>query len=156
MFLLHVYRGRIDYPELKRAVRGQAAAFKADTVLIEDKASGTQLIQELVQEGMHSVQRYEPKMEKIMRMHSVTGMIENGFVHLPENAHWLDVYRHELAVFPKGKYDDQADSTSQALDWVKQGYDRYCLGYVEFLKQEAARLGMSGPDDPVPPRGFRW
>jgi len=51
-----------------------------------------------------------------MRMRSVTAMIENGFVHLPEKAAWLGEYLHELTNFPNAKYDDQADSTSQALD----------------------------------------
>jgi len=47
LYLLHVLRQRMEYPELKRAVRGQAARFNATTVLIEDKSSGTELIQEL-------------------------------------------------------------------------------------------------------------
>ena len=88
-YLLHVLRKRLGYPELKRAVREQAEAFSSNTILIEDKASGTQLIQELISEGMHAVKRYEPTMDKIMRMHSVTSTIENGFVHLPDNAAWL-------------------------------------------------------------------
>lgn len=46
VYLLHVLRKRLGYPELKRAVREQAAAFDAQTILIEDKASGAQLIQE--------------------------------------------------------------------------------------------------------------
>ena len=48
LYLLHVLRRRMEYPELKRAVREQCQAFEANVVLIEDKASGTQLIQELV------------------------------------------------------------------------------------------------------------
>ena len=52
---------------------------------------------------MHGITRYEPKMEKIMRLHSVTSTIENGFVHLPDEADWLDEYRHELATFPYGR-----------------------------------------------------
>jgi hypothetical protein len=60
-------------------------------------------------------------MDKIMRLHSVTSTIENGFVHLPEKAEWLPEYLHEMTCFPKGKFDDQCDSTSQALDWVKSG-----------------------------------
>ena len=118
--LNHVLRKRLGYPELKRAVREQEEAFGPQTILIEDKASGTQLIQELVDEGMHAIQKYEPTMDKIMRMHSVTNTIENGFAHLPDKAAWLNEYLHELTSFPKGKYDDQADSTSQALDWFKQ------------------------------------
>ena len=111
-----------DYPALKRAVRERAEAFDPQTILIEDKASGTQLIQELVSEGMHAIKRYAPTMDKIMRMNLVTNMIENGFVHLPEKESWLGEYLHELTSFPKGKYDDQADSTSQALNWVKNSF----------------------------------
>jgi len=82
-------------------VREQCAAFEASVVLIEDKASGTQLIQELVHEGLHAVTRYQPQSEKIMRVHAQTAMIENGFVHLPKEAVWLAEYLHELTTFPK-------------------------------------------------------
>jgi len=120
LYLLHVLRKRMEYPELKRAVREQRDAFEASVVLIEDKASGTQLIQELIQEGLHAVTRYQPQSDKIMRMHAQTAMIENGFVHLPKEAGWLAEYLHELTVFPNGKHDDQVDSTAQMLDWFKQ------------------------------------
>jgi predicted phage terminase large subunit-like protein len=129
IYLLHVLRKRLDYPELKRAVRRQAEDFSPKTILIEDKASGTQLIQELVYEGMHVIKKYQPTMDKIMRMDSVTSTIENGFVHIPEKAPWLQEYLHELAAFPNGKFDDQVDSTSQALDWFKQ-YSRNNLDRV--------------------------
>ena len=120
LYLLHVMRRRMEYPELKRAVREQCEAFEASVVLIEDKASGTQLIQELVADGVHAVTRYQPQSDKIMRMHAQTAMIENGFVHLPKEAAWLAEYLHELTVFPKGKHDDQVDSTAQMLDWFKR------------------------------------
>jgi predicted phage terminase large subunit-like protein len=115
-----VFRRRLEYPALKRAVREQQALFAATEVLIEDKASGTQLIQELIVEGCHGVTRYEPTTEKIMRLHAQTAIIENGFVHIPETAPWLAEYLHEMTVFPKGKHDDQVDSTAQFLDWFKR------------------------------------
>jgi predicted phage terminase large subunit-like protein len=120
LYLLYVLRKRLEYPDLKRAVREQARRFKPATILIEDKAAGTQLIQELIREGTCGVKRYEPKTEKILRMHAVTDAIENGFVYLPDQADWLDVYCRELAAFPNSKHDDQVDSTSQALNWFKQ------------------------------------
>src|SRR5271167_1392934 len=107
LYLLHVLRRRMEYPELKWMVREQAQAFAANVVLIEDKASGTQLIQELVADGLHAVTRYQPQSDKVMRMHAQTAMIENGFVHLPMEAPWLAPYLHELAAFPKGRHDDQ-------------------------------------------------
>lgn len=123
IYLLHVLRKKLDYPNLKRAVREQALLHRAETVLIEDKASGTQLIQELASDGMYAVTKYQPDgtMNKQMRLHAQTGVIENGLVHLPAAAEWLDLYLHEVTTFPNGKHDDQVDSTAQALHWLKTG-----------------------------------
>ena len=156
IYLLHVFRKRLSYPDLKRAVRAQAEVFCPKTVLIEDKASGTQLIQELTSEGMHSIKKYEPMMDKIMRMHSVTSTIENGFAHLPDKAAWLGEYLHELTSFPKGKWDDQADSSSQALDWFKQQSMIPVYGLLEYYKQEAEKIRAgqgSSFDSPLVNRG---
>ena len=65
--------------------------------------------------------RYQPQFDKVMRMHAQTAMVENGFVHLPDKAPWLAAYLHELTSFPKGRHDDQVDSTAQMLDWFKRG-----------------------------------
>ena len=102
-------RRRLEYPALKRAVREQQSLFNASVVLIEDKASGTQLIQELIVDGCHAVTRYKPECDKIMRLHAQTAMIENGFVYIPQTAPWLAEYLHEMTIFPKGKHDDQVD-----------------------------------------------
>jgi hypothetical protein len=107
--------------------------------LIEDKASGTQLIQELIDDGVHLIKKYEPTMDKIMRMHTITSTIENGFVHLPDKASWLGEYLHELTTFPKAKNDDQADSTSQALHWFKSSV-RGGYGLWDYEKQEWEKL----------------
>jgi predicted phage terminase large subunit-like protein len=138
LFLLSVFRRRLEYPVLKRAVRDQQNLFDANVVLIEDKASGTQLIQELIADGCHGVTRYQPNCEKIMRLHAQTAMIENGFVHIPETASWLAEYLHEMSVFPKGKHDDQVDSTAQFLDWFKRPFPgQNVFEYYRRLAQEA-------------------
>ena len=155
LFLLNVFRKRLGYPDLKRAVQDQFELFKPSVILIEDRASGTQLIQELIDEGLHAVKKYEPTMDKIMRMHAVTGMIENGFVYVPDSAPWLAEYLHELTTFPKSKYDDQVDSTSQALDWFKQR-DKGCLGLIEFYESEKRKLDAEKPSIFDPPRKSRW
>src|SRR5438067_613941 len=98
LFLLGVFRRRLEYPALKRAVREQQSLFNATVVLIEDKASGTQLIQELIFDGCHAVTRYQPTNEKIVRLNTQTAIIESGFVHIPEAAAWLAEYLHELTV----------------------------------------------------------
>jgi len=144
LFLIGVFRRRLEYPALKRAVREQQSLFRATEVLIEDKASGTQLIQELITDGCHGVTRYQPECDKIMRLHAQTGMIENGFVHIPETAPWLAEYLHEMTVFPKGKHDDQVDSTAQFLDWFKRPMPSW--GIFELTRRMAEKLK---PPEPV-------
>jgi predicted phage terminase large subunit-like protein len=139
LYLLDVLRARLEYPDLKRAVAAQAVRFQPRNILIEDRASGTQLIQELKKDGVHSVTAYDPQgFDKIMRLHSVTSTIENGFVYLPEKSEWLAAYLHEMTTFPYGKHDDQADSTSQALDWAKHKLVE--PGIITFYRHETQRL----------------
>src|SRR5438552_4639777 len=149
LYLLNALRKRLEYPALKRAVREQHGLFTANVVLIEDKASGTQLIQELIADGCHAVTRYQPDCDKIMRMHAQTGMIENGFVHIPEMAPWLAEYLHEMTVFPTGKHDDQVDSTAQFLDWFKKPMAGW--GIYEFYRQQAEALAAAARGEELKP-----
>jgi hypothetical protein len=85
-----------------------------------------------------------------MRLHAQTAMIENGFVHIPEAAPWLAEYLHELAVFPNGKHDDQADSTAQFLDWFKMPF--LGQGIYELYRQQAAAPQTATHQNRVRPR----
>jgi predicted phage terminase large subunit-like protein len=141
LYLLNVLRKRLEYPDLKRAVCSQAQAFSAVTVLIEDKASGTQLIQELKREDLCNVRGYNSTLDKQMRLVSVTSTIENGFVYLPEKAAWLDDYLHEMILFPRGNFDDQVDSTSQALLWIRE--NRHPYGLLAWYEALASKTAVS-------------
>jgi predicted phage terminase large subunit-like protein len=141
IYLLDVYRERVNYPDLKRAVVRLAEQHRAKVVLIEDKASGTQLIQELVREGLSQVKGVKPLGDKIMRMQAQTPPIENGFVRFPESASWLATYVQELTTFPKAKYDDQVDSTAQALAWFSEyGSEPGIIGYYRMLIAEQRNM----------------
>ena len=121
--------------------------------MIEDKASGTQLIQELIAEGLYAVTRYQPQSDKVMRLHAQTAMIENGFVHLPDAAPWLAQYLHEITTFPNGRHDDQVDSTAQMLDWFKRGAGPTSnAGIFEYYRQRAEELRRG---QPMPTRQVR-
>ena len=158
LYLLNLLRRRLEYPALKRAVRQQQVLFDANVVLIEDKASGTQLIQELIADRCYGVTRYQPEGDKIMRLHAQTAMIENGFVHLPEAASWLAEYLHEMTVFPKGKHDDQVDSTAQFLDWFKKPFPGQNI--FEYYRREAEKLEQRRKPRPVQtqwaPSSMEW
>jgi hypothetical protein len=107
------------------------------------------LIQELVQEGLHAVTRYQPQADKIMRMHAQTAMIENGFVHLPKDAAWLTEYLHELTAFPRGRHDDQVDSTARILDWFKQaGVEPQHWMWQLHKQQYRAQQAHNAPSEP--------
>ncbi len=153
VYLLPLLRKKLNYPDLKRAVREQADMHNAEVVLIEDKASGTQLIQELSQEGMHSVKAYKPEgsMSKEMRLNAQTGVIENGLVFLPQVAEWLDLYLHEITTFPASKHDDQVDSTAQALHWIKTGRKAE-PGLILYYERELQKMGIAIPTLPQ----FAW
>ena len=109
--MLDVYREKVDFPKLKKAVIAQTEKWRPATVLVEDKASGIQLIQELRASGVYCLEAIKPKGEKKMRMRAQTAQIEGGFVKLPRSASWLMDYEAELTTFPRGRYDDQVDST---------------------------------------------
>ncbi len=131
-YLLDVVRVRLNYPELKRKVRELAKTYSPRVILIEDKASGTQLIQDLKADGMYRVRPYPPPpgTDKVMRLYAQTAEFENGRVLLPSSAPWLAEYIRELTTFPGVKFDDQVDSTTQALDHMRFGS---CLSIYDVL-----------------------
>jgi predicted phage terminase large subunit-like protein len=121
-YLLDLYRKRVEYPDLRRALESEYKKRYVNAVLIEDKASGTQLIQEAKAVGVTGVLPYCPPagVDKVMRLHMQTALFEAGNVYLPRNASWLKDYVDELAYFPTGRYDDQVDSTTQALEYLAE------------------------------------
>jgi predicted phage terminase large subunit-like protein len=121
MYLLNVFRQKLEFPDLKRMVRDLATLWRATIVLVEDKSSGTQLIQELRADGFARVQAAPANNDdKVMRLRVQTAKIEGHFALFPEKAPWLDAYLLELTTFPNSKHDDQVDSTVNALAWLTQ------------------------------------
>jgi len=118
IYLLDVWRKKVDYPELKRAALALAQRFQPGKILVEAKSSGVQLIQELAQIRME-VTPCTPSGDKQKRLLLNTAPIETGRLRIPQQAPWLKDYIAELITFPRGQYADQVDSTTQALEWIK-------------------------------------
>jgi len=122
IFILNVFRERLIIPKLKAAAITLAQEYRANVLLIEDHASGTQLIQLLRAEdarGVPSPVARRPESDKQSRAMGVSAMIEAGRVHLPDDATWLAEFKTELMGFPNTRFDDQVDALSQLLDWVR-------------------------------------
>jgi predicted phage terminase large subunit-like protein len=118
-YLLDLWRERVDYPDLRRAVHRLREKYPTAALLIEDKGSGTSLIQDLRLENITPIP-INPEGDKVTRLAAVSVQFESGAVWFPQGAPWLGSLKAELLGFPNVKYDDQVDSISQALSWIKR------------------------------------
>lgn len=116
-YLLDVFRQRLDYPDLKKAVVRLWRHWSADLVLIEDAGSGKSLWQEFRQTGPLRPYMCHPRESKEERFVGSLGEVEAGRILLPIEADWLPALRSELKAFPAGRYDDQVDSFSQFVQF---------------------------------------
>jgi len=118
-YLLDACVLRQEYPDLKRSVYSLAARWKPDAILVEDRASGQQLLQDIKREAHLPLIPVSPKHDKVTRFAAISAMIEAGRLVLPERAAWLADFESELFSFPHGAHDDQVDALSQYLDWLR-------------------------------------
>ena len=140
IYLLDVWRQQVDFPNLVRAVIACRKRFNPSMILVEDAASGIQLGQQLKALEIYNVKMIKPQGEKAVRLSTQSTAIENGLVHLPREAHWRDVYLHELTTFPASRFADQVDSTSQALAYLT-GQNRIShQGLLDYMAAEVARM----------------
>jgi len=124
IILLDCTRGRWDFPELKRIAKEHYREWNPDNVLIEAKATGITLQQELRKMGI-PVTMYSPGgrragQDKVSRAHAVAPILESGMVWTPETE-WAQELVEECAAFPNGDHDDMVDSTTQALLRFRSG-----------------------------------
>ena len=124
IMLMDVRKGRWDFPDLKRQAKEQYDYWQPDNVLIEAKATGTTLQQELRRMGI-PVTMYSPGgrragQDKVSRANSVAPILESGMVWATDDD-WAQDLIEECAAFPNGDNDDQVDSTTQALTRFRAG-----------------------------------
>jgi predicted phage terminase large subunit-like protein len=119
-YLLDVWRKRVGYPELKRAALDLFRKYGPHKILIEDKSSGIALIQDLRSDGVRRTEAHKllPGVDKVVRFSTQTIHFEQRKVIIPEKSPWRDEWVREITGFPGTKYDDQVDSTTQALDYL--------------------------------------
>jgi len=151
IYLLEVVRDRFEYPDLRaKAValaRTKWFGHKPEIILVEDKASGQSLIQDLKRDGIYNVEAVKPEADKVTRMSSQTALIANGAVFIPREAQWLGEFLRELMAFPLGRHDDQVDSFSQALKWfAAEGDEPGILGHY---RMQWERLHGRPDDDEI-------
>lgn len=121
VILLDAKKGRWEFPELKRIALEEYQYWEPDTVLVESKAAGLPLTQELRSMGIPVV-NFSPSRgnDKISRVNAVAPLFESGMVWAPESS-WAEEVIEECAAFPFGEHDDMVDAMTQALMRFRQG-----------------------------------
>jgi predicted phage terminase large subunit-like protein len=115
-YVLDIIRKKLIYPDLKAEVRNAFNKSIASFIMVEDKTSGQQLIQDFKRDSHIPVHSYEPKGDKVQRASMVSPIIEAGKLFVPDAAPWVYDYLDEFEQFPRGKHDDQVDATTMALN----------------------------------------
>jgi predicted phage terminase large subunit-like protein len=121
VILLNCVVGKWEFPELKQMALQQAKDWEPDSIIVEAKASGQPLIDEMRRSGLF-VQDYSPGkgQDKIARLNSVSDMFMSGQVWFPETG-WATSVVEELLAFPSGEHDDQVDTLTLALIRIRKG-----------------------------------
>ena len=131
-YLLDVVRGKWEMPDLIKQVQMLYNKWKYEKgglqfvrLLIEDKASGTQLIQMLNAQRDHHgykfvIESIKPDTDKVSRLMGVSAYIENGTLRFLQEAAWWPDFKKELLGFPNSKYKDQVDALTQCINYAVQ------------------------------------
>jgi len=121
LILLDAFKDRMTFPELKAVALKHYKEWEPDAFIIEKKASGGPLIQELRRMGL-PVQETNPSRgnDKIARVNSITDLFASGIVWAPDRR-WAKDVIEEVAAFPVGEHDDYVDTVSQALMRYRNG-----------------------------------
>lgn len=134
-FLLrHVWRKRVEFPEMLHAMHQLAAEFPPDAILVEDKASGQSAIQELRRSKL-SVIALNVDTDKTARARAAAPTAEAGKIWIMRDAPWARLYLDELCNFPKSEFTDQVDSTTQFINWAKNS-----LGWSRMQREEEEKI----------------
>lgn len=138
VILLDADRGRWAYPDLVARAKIVYETYAPDSVIIEKKASGQSLIQDLRRSNI-PVAEYTPDRDKITRAHAATRFFENGRVWFPKDEIWSQEVRSELMQVPFGRHDDWADTVAQAILWLRDTHQLYVPSYLQDNEDEGPK-----------------
>lgn len=116
-YLISCFRAKLAYPELKKTSIAQINKYKPKIILIEDKASGQSLIQDLRSLGYHNIIPMKPKLDKINRFAAAAPLFQAGGIILPKSASYNSILLKEITNFPSTKHDDICDAISQLVQY---------------------------------------
>ena len=122
VLMVYAWQKRLEFPDLVQEVNKVCKRFSVDVLLVESKAAGISLAQELrrvVGHESYGVRLIDPgKQDKIARAYSVQHLFSEGMIYAPEKD-WAESVILQAETFPKGKHDDAVDTVTQALRFLR-------------------------------------
>ena len=118
--LLERMKKRLSFPELRDEAYESYLEYQPDRVLIEKKASGHSLIQELRRKGV-PISPMKARDSKLARAHAASIVLEQGCVYYMDRQ-WAEEVMQECAEFPNAKHDDIVDTCTHAWIWLRKGF----------------------------------
>ena len=157
-YLRYCVNEHLNFPNTVARIRAIASRYpRARSVLIEDKANGSAIIQTLQRE-LFCIP-VNPLGGKVARVNAVSAAIESGHVFLPQPAPdttWVEAFIDQFSAFPNAAHDDMVDAASQALQRLI-----YASGTLEVAQYDEAELQMqrveeafNNPDQLFDPYGI--
>jgi predicted phage terminase large subunit-like protein len=123
VMLMAAWQERLELSDLVTKVASTCRKFRVDKLLVEGKASGLSVAQELRRlYGAEdwAVQLINPgSLDKLARVYSIQHLFSEGMIYAPDRQ-WADAVIRQCEVFPKGKNDDLVDTVSQALRHLRE------------------------------------
>lgn len=138
-YLTNLFRERLEFPELKKKAIELFEQENPDQVWIEDKSSGTALIQELRRNTRIPLKEITAEKDKLEYVNACSPLIESGRVFLPFSAVWLDDFLAECEDFPGGEFDDQVDAMSKYLNEKKSRTSDISEYQINIVKRQEMR-----------------
>lgn len=137
VMMMYCWQERLELNGLVTKVAKTCTAMKVDLLIIENKAAGFSVAQEirrLYENEKFGVQLCDPKsQDKLSRLYSVQHLFAEGIIYTPERA-WSDLAITQVAQFPHSKHDDITDTVSQALRYLRDA------GLIVRAPERAAEL----------------
>lgn len=122
VMMMYAWQGHLEIGDLVVKVEEICTRMKVDVLLIENKAAGHSVAQEIRRVFNHArfgVQMYDPKtLDKVARLYSIQHIFSEGMVYAP-NKDWAEMVIRQTSSFPRGAHDDLVDTVSMGLKHLR-------------------------------------
>jgi len=122
LMLIYAWQDRLEFPQLTKKVVDLCNRFKIDKLLIESKAAGISVAQELRHSFAREdwgIQLVDPgRGDKVARTYAIQHLFAEGMIYAPDKE-WAEKLIEQAESFPKAAHDDLVDSMTQALSHLR-------------------------------------